>query len=164
MSLPGQKDGAYVPTGLEHDEKGRPSYSPQNHQSMVKKRFEKLHKALESFDGYELFKNGANEYNIGLISWGSTEGPIREALDLLSSENISVPLLQIKLLNPLPEKAIQNFVESLDNIVIVEHNYQGQLAGLVEAIIQKPVIRLNKIEGIPFYPNELAEQIKKYLD
>jgi 2-oxoglutarate/2-oxoacid ferredoxin oxidoreductase subunit alpha len=164
MALPGQENGLYTSTGLEHDEKGRPSYTSDNHQKMVQKRFAKVYKAHEHFNGYKIFDTGERNQNLGIISWGSTEGPIREALELMGAENVGIPHLQIKMLNPLPDSVIKDFSLSVKKILVVEHNYQGQLAGLVESIIYKPVVRLLKIEGIPFYPNELVKRIKKQMD
>lgn len=164
MALPGQKNGHYVPTGLEHDENGKPSYTPNNHKKMVQKRFAKVVKALDFYNGYEIFSTDDSRKKPGIISWGSTQGPIREALEILDKKNIHLSHLQIKMLNPLPATIIKEFVSSLDTIIVIEHNYQGQLAGLVESAIHRPVVRLTKIEGIPFYPNELVERLTEQLE
>ena len=164
MALPGQPDGMYVPTGLEHDEHGHPNYSPDMHQKMTEKRHKKLGLAFEVHKGFEIFKSDEDEsFEIGVISWGSTEGPLREALESLRRENINIPLMQLKLLNPLPRQALFRFIESVEKIVIPEHNYLGQLAGMIEALTAKPVIRLNKVTGLPFNPSELVDFIQKHI-
>jgi 2-oxoglutarate ferredoxin oxidoreductase subunit alpha len=164
MALPGQRNGMYVPTGLEHDEPGHPNYSPDMHQKMTEKRYKKLGLAFQFHKGFELFKPDEDEsFEIGIISWGSTEGPLREVLESLSRENIHIPLMQLKLLNPLPRKALLRFINSVDRIIVPEHNYLGQLAGMIEALTAKPVIRLNKVAGLPFNPCELVDFIRKHI-
>jgi len=159
MAIPGQAQGMYVPTGLEHDIHGHPNYSPEMHAKMSEKRHRKLQKAFKIYKGYELFNAYNSQTDLGIISWGSTEGPILEALETLAENHIRIPLMQVKLMNPLPVAAIRDFAESVSRIVVPEHNYTGQLAGLIEPAIQRRVLRLNKVEGIPFYPAELAEKI-----
>ncbi len=41
MAVPGSP-GAYVSTGIEHDEAGHPRYEPELHTAMMAKRFRKL--------------------------------------------------------------------------------------------------------------------------
>jgi 2-oxoglutarate/2-oxoacid ferredoxin oxidoreductase subunit alpha len=164
MAIPGQPNGSYVPTGLEHNAKGNPSYTPEIHQKMVEKRHKKLDKAFESSQGFELFEPDNTNKKLGIISWGSTEGPIREALELLAQKNIFLSLMQITLLNPLPVKSIKDFSHKSENVVVIEHNYQGQLAGMLDAFLDKKVLRLNKITGLPYYPNELVAELKNLLN
>jgi 2-oxoglutarate ferredoxin oxidoreductase subunit alpha len=159
MAIPGQEGGMFVPTGLEHDVHGHPNYSPEMHSRMTAKRHRKLQKAFEFHKGYDLFRNKKKREEIGVISWGSTEGPILEAIELLEEKGLQIPLLQLKLLNPLPESAIKAFAALVKKIVVPEHNYIGQLAGMIEAIIHRPVIRVNKVEGVPFTSAELAEKV-----
>lgn len=164
MAIPGQEKGVYVATGLEHDELGRPNYTPAVHQQMVEKRHAKLNKAFETYRGYELFFDGDESSQLGIVSWGSTEGPLREALELLAKEGIFIPLLQVKLLNPLPVEAIKAFGEKCGKLVVAEHNYEGQLAGMIDSIVAQKVNRLNKVSGLPWYPSELVEELKSMLN
>jgi 2-oxoglutarate ferredoxin oxidoreductase subunit alpha len=164
VAMPGQRNGMYVATGLEHDEHGHPNYSPDMHQKMTEKRHKRLDLVFQVHKGFELFKPDEDEsFEIGIISWGSTEGPLREALESLSKENINIPLMQLKLLNPLPRKPLLQFIEMVDKIIVPEHNYLGQLAGMIEALTAKPVIRLNKVAGLPFDPSELVDFIQKHI-
>ena len=42
----------------------------------------------------------SDDYTI--ISWGSTKGPILDALEMLKKEGINIGFVQIKLLHPFP--------------------------------------------------------------
>jgi 2-oxoglutarate ferredoxin oxidoreductase subunit alpha len=55
MSIPGQEGGAYVPTGLEHDEYGTPRYDPISHSRMTEKRFRKLETCSEDAPPADIF-------------------------------------------------------------------------------------------------------------
>src|SRR5262249_36589450 len=46
MSIPGMAQGAYVSTGIEHDETGDPGYTPQLARQMKQKRFRKFETLL----------------------------------------------------------------------------------------------------------------------
>ncbi len=157
MALPGTVDLAHVITGLEHDESGTPSYTSEMHTAMMKKRFDKLDRVFELYAGYEEFPG--ERQDIGLISWGSNLGPILELLDV---DEEPFPFLHLKILNPLPRKAIRNFAATVNRIVVIENNYQGQLAELIKAIINTPVKKLTKVDGLPFTRTELADRLRRF--
>ena len=49
-SIPGMPGGTFVTTGLEHDEKGAPSYTPENRNKMMAKRYRKLETLEKELD------------------------------------------------------------------------------------------------------------------
>ncbi len=157
MALPGTAELAHVITGLEHDESGMPSYTPEMHTAMMKKRFDKLDQVFEIVAGYEEFSG--HDQSIGLVSWGSNYGPIVEMLEMSGNR---LPFLHLKVLHPLPEKAIKDFSATVDQLIVIENNYQGQLAGLIKTVIDKPVSSITKVDGLPFTSSEIAEKLKYY--
>jgi 2-oxoglutarate ferredoxin oxidoreductase subunit alpha len=68
MSIPGGS-GAYVSTGIEHDEAGNPHYEPELHETMMAKRFGKLDPLTR--EGRISF-SGPDEADVGLLGWGSS--------------------------------------------------------------------------------------------
>ena len=163
MTLPGTPGAMHVITGLEHDAAGAPNYAGENHTQMNEKRHRKLALAFQHHPGYEEF-HAETSAAIGVIGWGSTQGPILEALERLREQGMRVPLLQLKLLHPLPEQAIRRFADQVERIVVIEHNYTGQLAGLIQAMLSKPVLRWHKIQGVPFTVKELVEKLVSLLE
>ena len=72
-------DGKYpLVTGLEHDEMGHPTGSPKLHMAMTAKRREKLKKLAEELPVPEVY--GGEEGDLLLVGWGSTYGPIHDAV------------------------------------------------------------------------------------
>ena len=84
-----------VVTGLEHDEMGHPTGSPKLHTQMTAKRRKKLQTLASELPVPKIY--GPNEGNILLVGWGSTQGPLREAVDKARAAGDSVSALQFKI-------------------------------------------------------------------
>ncbi|MEO0255014.1 MAG: 2-oxoacid:acceptor oxidoreductase subunit alpha [candidate division WOR-3 bacterium] len=163
--IPGIKEGVFGTTGYEHDEAGYGTEDEDNRVSMVKKRMSKIKHLIKRVPPPVLYEK--KNAKIGIISAGSTFGPIMETIERLEKDGISVSFLRIVTLWPFPEDEVRKFVEDKEKIFIVEQNYKGQLRFLVEnAIID---IHKNKIRGItkfsgrPFKPLEIEEKIREEL-
>jgi 2-oxoglutarate ferredoxin oxidoreductase subunit alpha len=161
MAVPGTEKRMHVVSGLEHDEHGMPNYTPDIHAAMTQKRFAKLEHVFELYAGYEEFQSPNQE--VGIIGWGSNLGPILESVMKMDEFLLPFPFLHLKILHPLPKRAIQRFAEKVNHIVVVENNYQGQLASLLTSILNIPVTKITKVDGLPFSAKELFEQLRPYL-
>ena len=64
---------------------------------------------------------------------------------------------------PFPEREVREIAHKVDKILVAEMNYEGQVAGLVRQSIEgaAEVIQFNKISGLPFYIEEIYNQILK---
>jgi 2-oxoglutarate ferredoxin oxidoreductase subunit alpha len=159
ISTPGIGAPAYVATGLEHDELGRPNYEPEDHTAMMEKRFRKLASAVADIPPVERY--GDEDATIGLIGWGSTEGTIQEAVDRARAQGKKVASIHLRVLSPLPDHAVQDFIRSVQKVVVPECNYSGQLASLLGAKYGLQAIRINKFGGIPFIAGEILRVIEE---
>jgi 2-oxoglutarate/2-oxoacid ferredoxin oxidoreductase subunit alpha len=158
-SAPGHGAPAYVATGLEHNESGHPDYEPEDHTAMMEKRFRKLETAAQELPQPQRY--GDKDATIGIIGWGSTEGAIQEAVDRVRAKGYKVASLHPKVLSPLPDRAIQDFIHSVEKVIIPECNYSGQLANLLGAKYGLQAIRVNKFGGIPFTAGEIQRAIEE---
>src|SRR5204862_1488870 len=68
-----------IATGLEHDELGHPTGSPKLHMQMTAKRRKKLQALAASLPTPKIY--GPPEGNVLLVGCGSTQGPLRDAVD-----------------------------------------------------------------------------------
>lgn len=159
ITSPGAGATPYVATGLEHDEYGHPDYEPEDHVAMMEKRFRKLYTAAEELPQPQRY--GDTEATIGLIGWGSTEGTIQEAIDRAREKGYKVAALHLKILSPLPDRKIQEFIHSVQKVIVPECNYSGQLANLLGAKYGLQAIRVNKFGGIPFTAGEILRAIEE---
>ncbi|MBM3831758.1 MAG: 2-oxoacid:acceptor oxidoreductase subunit alpha [Verrucomicrobia bacterium] len=158
------QSGKYpIVTGLEHDELGHPTGSPKLHTQMVAKRRKKLQALAAKLPTPQLY--GPSEGNVLLVGWGSTQGPIREAVDRARAGGDSVSSLHIKHLNPLPP-GLENIFAGFNHVFVVEMNDEGiygygQLAGLLRARFCDPKIRgITKTDGLTFKVREILERAK----
>lgn len=164
-AMPGMK-GAIVRTNAdEHDERGYTTEDPDLTTKMMDKRLKKLDVLTGELENYETTKfYGAEKANATIIGWGSTQGPIREAMKLLSREGLSVNYLQIVYLVPFPVASVKRTMESAKKTIVVENNKTSQLSSLIREHLLTPVDhKILKYDGRPFNPRELAEKVKAVL-
>ena len=163
---PGTKinSGKYpIVTGLEHDELGHPTGSPKLHMQMTAKRRKKLQALGAALPVPKIY--GPPEGNVLLVGWGSTEGPIKEAVDRARAAGDSVSSLHIRHVNPLPN-GLENIFSGFNHILVVEMNDEGlygfgQLGAVLRARYCDPKIQgINKTDGLTWKVKEILERAK----
>lgn len=138
--IPGQVPGQVVISGSEeHDEYGRITEDAELRVKMMQKRMKKMDLLADEIQEPEYF--GVEDPDHLLLSWGSIHGPIKEAVELLKEDGISIGALVFGDIYPLPTKLLKKYSEKAKNIINVEQNYTGQLAKL---ITQETCIQCNK--------------------
>jgi 2-oxoglutarate ferredoxin oxidoreductase subunit alpha len=164
MTIPGMADGMYIATGLEHDEHGAPNYTPENRVRSMAKRYRKLETL-----GRELDTNGNGLYDpaggakIGIIGWGSTEGPIKEAIARAKAEGTSVAHMHPKVLMPLARERVTAFLKPLKKVLVIEENHTSQFSSYLKSNFKVDPIEVNKCTGPPFSGDEVFDALKKHL-
>ncbi|MEP7015984.1 MAG: 2-oxoacid:acceptor oxidoreductase subunit alpha [Verrucomicrobiota bacterium] len=158
-------DGKYpLMSGLEHDEMGHPTGSPKMHMAMTAKRRNKLRKLAEEIPVPEVY--GDQSGDTLLVGWGSTYGPVHDAVKLGREQGEEMGALHLRHIHPLPnglEKIFKNF----KRIVTVEMNDQGvygfgQLATILRARYCEPKIEsFTKTDGLTFRIREILEGVFK---
>lgn len=166
---PGTKmaEGKYpVVTGLEHDEWGHPSSNPELHQTMTNRRRNKIKALASSLEKPEIY--GEDEGEVLLIGWGSTWGPIREAVDASKENGQKVSSIHLRHIHPMPN-GIEEIINNFQKALVVEMNDEGlygygQLATLLRARYSNPnILSLTKTNGLGFKVSEILEGIKNVL-
>jgi 2-oxoglutarate ferredoxin oxidoreductase subunit alpha len=128
--IPGKHPGAVVlADSHEHNEYGHISESAEIRTAMMKKRMKKLEGLAAEVMEPEYF--GVEEPEVLLIGWGSMEGPLREAVELLTGEGKRAGALVFGDLYPLPTKQLKRYASKAKKLVNVEQNFTGQLARLI---------------------------------
>jgi 2-oxoglutarate/2-oxoacid ferredoxin oxidoreductase subunit alpha len=157
-------NGQYpIATGLEHDEVGHPTASPKLHQLMTAKRRKKLQTLAATLPAPKIY--GPSEGNVLLVGWGSTQGPIKEAVDRARAAGDSVSAVHIKHINPLPP-GLEEIFSGFNHVLVVEMNDEGlygygQLGSLLRARYCDPKIQgINKSEGLTWKVKEILERAK----
>jgi len=154
-------EGKYpVVTGLEHDEMGHPTASPRLHAGMTAKRRKKYQQLADELPVPKV--HGDPEGEVLLVGWGSTYGPIYEAVNRARARGERVSALHLRHLHPLP-RGLDSIFERFRRIVVVEMNDQGlyghgQLATVLRAQFCDPKIEsLTKTDGLTYRVREILE-------
>jgi len=152
-----------VASGLEHDEQGHPTASPRLHMQMSAKRRKKLQALAATLPVPKVY--GPPEGNVLLVGWGSTLGPVKEAVDRARSAGDSISALHLRHLNPLPN-GLENIFSGFHHVFTVEMNDEGlygagQLGMLLRARYSDPKIRsITKTDGLTWKVKEILAAVK----
>jgi 2-oxoglutarate ferredoxin oxidoreductase subunit alpha len=151
----------------EHDEYGFTTEDPEITTEMMDKRMRKLAfltKEIEERNIATIKFYGSKEAMATLISWGSTKGPIMEALKILSRENIVVNYLQVLYLQPFPKNKVEKVLDTAKKTIIIENNKTSQLSSLIREYTLRDVDhKILKYDGRPFNPGYLSRRIKEVM-
>jgi 2-oxoglutarate ferredoxin oxidoreductase subunit alpha len=150
-AVPGEPGLLHAVTGLEHDERGRPDYTPGNHERMTLKRFRKMEALLDRWPDPEP-EGDPGEVEVGIVSWGSAIGSAREALLGFQTSGVKAAGLFPRLVWPVCTGALQEFAARCEKVIVAESNHTGQYAGLVEQALGAPVIRVTHVPAEPLDP------------
>jgi 2-oxoglutarate ferredoxin oxidoreductase subunit alpha len=118
--------------GNEHNEWGHVTEHEATRTLMEEKRMKKL----GLIDNETSIKERVNQFgdmeadNL-IVSWGSTKGAIREAVEKLLSEGERIGFEQVRMIHPLPVKHLRELFKDKRRIIDVECNYSGQLGGML---------------------------------
>src|SRR6056297_1577030 len=91
-AFPGTTDGAHMSTGLEHNALGRRTEDTDMRVEQVEKRNQKVETAKER-ESFEPREFGDEDADNLVISWGSNEGAMNEALAFLEEDGVDVRFL-----------------------------------------------------------------------
>ena len=157
-------DGKYpLMSGLEHDEMGHPTGSPKLHMAMTAKRRNKLRKLAEEIPVPEIY--GDQEGDTLLVGWGSTYGPIHDAVKRAREARRKDRLRSICGICIRCRTAWKKSLPEFKRIVVVEMNDQGiygfgQLATILRARYCDPKIEsFTKTDGLTFRVKEILEGV-----
>ena len=159
-AIPGTEGGEHMVTGMEHDEFGNFACDDETHTAMTVKRFRKLDEIENDPLTQDLCTRlGDENGEIGVVTWGSTAGPVEEALAVAKGLGISAQAIIPRVLNPLPHKELKAFFGKVKRVIVPELNFLGQFASVLRSTYRIPTIGLTKIKGVPLEPREIVEKI-----
>ncbi|HEX7979542.1 MAG TPA: 2-oxoacid:acceptor oxidoreductase subunit alpha [Gemmatimonadaceae bacterium] len=173
--IPGQHNGAYTLTGLEHDSRSKVAYSGHVHQHSSAMRSRKL-AVLQSMLLPPVV-HGDDTGDLLVVGWGSTKGAIEEAVDRLRAEGQRVSSTHLTFLSPL-QPGLRELFGRFARVCTVELNYSdepgapyitaesrryGQLAWLLRAHTLVDVDCWTRVAGEPLRPGAIAGAIRERL-
>ncbi|MEA2071546.1 MAG: 2-oxoacid:acceptor oxidoreductase subunit alpha [Asgard group archaeon] len=157
--IPGGK-GLVGVDSHEHDDEGHITEDLRDcRKEMVEKRFRKEQEIENDIIPAKL--EFAKNYEILVISWGSTYEIIKEAISQISNKKIG--FLHFSQIYPLPKKT-KKLLKKAKELIIFETNFRNQFAELIKAKtgIEIPY-KFSKYIGLSFSVEEIKQSIKSIL-
>jgi 2-oxoglutarate ferredoxin oxidoreductase subunit alpha len=170
-AFPGQKGFEHIAGSDEHLEDGTLisdvlAGMPDSLKGRVKmhdKRMRKLEGIIKDTPGPELW--GPERADLTLVSWGATQGALREAISRVNAENrVKVNSLEYCYVFPFHSDETKKILKSASSTMAVEGNHTGQFARLLRAETSIEMNHhLRKYDGEPFEPRHIVSKIKEVM-
>lgn len=159
-SFPGMEHGICITNSYEHNEQGFTTEDASVRIAMVNKRNSKAQAIIAASLKPSVY--GQEQADVTFVSFGSTKGPILEALPLLQEKGIQAKLIHFTWVYPLNGPEIKKLLMQEKRLVVVEGNSTGQFAKLLR---QETGITIEEVllkyDGRQWFPEEIVEQINK---
>ncbi|OJY65470.1 MAG: 2-oxoglutarate ferredoxin oxidoreductase subunit alpha [Sphingobium sp. 66-54] len=138
---------------------GHINYAPANHQAMTELRRDKI--LGISHELHQDVALGETHGKLAVVGWGSTFGPIHQAVRRARRKGLDVAHIHIRHIWPLPEN-LGDLLDNYEQILIPEMN-TGQLKTVLRDQYLVDAKSLNKISGQPFRIAEIEAAIEGML-
>ncbi|MDH3212540.1 MAG: 2-oxoacid:acceptor oxidoreductase family protein, partial [Myxococcales bacterium] len=173
--IPGQLGGAYVLTGLAHDEHSHVAYDSAINQQSMRMRSRKLAALAKTLKPPSI--HGDEDGDLLVVGWGSTRGAIEEAVDRIRGDGHRVSSLHLRFLSPL-EPGLKEIFGRFRRVMTVEINYSdepgdpliddetrryAQLAWVLRAHTLVDVDCWSRVPGQPLAPGMIEEGVRARL-
>jgi 2-oxoglutarate/2-oxoacid ferredoxin oxidoreductase subunit alpha len=144
-TLPGvHPKGAYFTRGSGHTQYGGYTEDAAEYQIVVDRLKRKFETAKKLVPKAVIENRGGQE--LGIVSIGSCDGAVREALDILERKGVNVDYMRLRAF-PFGQE-VEDFLASHSKIFVVEQNRDAQLRSLLtlETAVEK-----SKLHSILYY-------------
>jgi 2-oxoglutarate ferredoxin oxidoreductase subunit alpha len=157
MSIPGMQGGQYTADGLEHNQQGHPSAAASDHAAQLSKRLRKI--TDHEFGAHWADIRGQGE--TAVITWGSTFGPVIEAVEQIPGWQKKIRLIGIRLLAPHRPMQLAAALNGVSRVLVVEQSQTHQFRDYLRAKYDLPgeLRSFSQPGPLQISPETLREQI-----
>ncbi len=139
---------------------GHIDYSPANHQAMTDIRRNKVLGIAADVPEQEVVL-GAPAGKLAVVGWGSTFGPIHQAVRRMRLRGLDVSHIHVRHIWPLPRN-LGELLRSYERVIVPEMN-DGQFKTVLRDQFLVDAKPLNKVSGHPFKIAEIEDAIEEAL-
>jgi len=139
---------------------GHIEYAPANHQAMTEVRRDKVLGIANDIPEQEV-ELGQKGGKLAIVGWGSTFGPIYQAVRRARAKGLDVSHIHLRHIWPMP-KNLGDLLKSYEKILVPEMN-TGQLKTVLRDQYLVDAKPLNKVSGQPFRIAEIEAAIEEAL-
>jgi 2-oxoglutarate ferredoxin oxidoreductase subunit alpha len=149
--LPGFGPELVVADSDEHTPDGHLTEDLQARVAMHEKRLRKLQGLVQELGGITSF--GPDDAPLTLACWGSSFGPVQEAVARLNENQTPARMVHLSHIWPFPKNAVNAALGESQRLVMVELNATGQMNRLLRQETGRQADHLVlKYDGLPFTP------------
>ncbi len=164
-SLPGSHSkGAFFTRGSGHDNRGEYTEDSKEYR-LVLDRLSRKSETAATLVPKPVVRKAASETPIGVISIGSCDGAVLEALDCLAADGWELDYIRVRGF-PFGEE-LDEFIDAHETLFVVEQNRDAQLKTL---IVNETGTRPDKLrsvlhyDGLPLESSTVADGIARALE
>ena len=155
LAFPGDK-AVVKATSYEHDEDGISVEDTEAIILMQEKRLRKFKEMEKEVDVPEAVKVYGNmNSKKAVVAWGSTKGPVLEAV-----ERLGLKFIQPLFIQPFPKKQFDKAMKGVDKLISVECSAMGQMERVLSCHGIKVDKKILKYDMRPFTVEELEKKLK----
>jgi 2-oxoglutarate ferredoxin oxidoreductase subunit alpha len=159
MAIPGTPGCQYTADGLTHTQRGTPSSQARDHVGQMDKRQRKF----DAFDFGAHWAEIDGDGELAVLTWGSSSGPLREAVDAARAAGIGVKLIALRLISPAQPARLAAALQGVKRVLVVEQNHTGQFWRYLRAHYELPddVVPIYCPGPLPIRPGQALAHIQK---
>jgi len=105
---------------------------------------------------------GPKDADLTIVGWGSTKGPVLDAIKYLNDDGYKVNYMHFVYVNPFDEKEVLSMLNSCKNTIMLECNFTAQLRDIIRErtgfFIENTYL---KYDARPFYVEGIYDRIKE---
>jgi 2-oxoglutarate/2-oxoacid ferredoxin oxidoreductase subunit alpha len=139
---------------------GNIDYSPVAHEEMTFERADKVLKVAETIPDQDVCL-GETRGKLAVVGWGSTYGPIHQAVRRARNRGLEVSHIHIRHIWPMPRNMC-DLLKGFEHILVPEMN-MGQLKTVLRDQFLVDAKPLSKVAGQPFRIDEIEAAIDEAL-
>lgn len=163
-TLPGSNPkGAYFARGAGHNQYGARTEVGDEYQDVMDRLMVKWRTAADLVPP-PVIRRAREKTDIGILSLGSCDGAVREALDKLGQHGVMLDYMRVRAF-PFNEK-VESFLAEHDRIFVVEQNRDAQLKSLllIETEVEKDkLVSVLQYDGLPMDARVVERAVEEVL-
>ncbi|WP_031341779.1 2-oxoacid:acceptor oxidoreductase subunit alpha [Novosphingobium lindaniclasticum] len=140
---------------------GNIDYAPDVHQAQTDARKARIDGIASAIPPQDICL-GEDSGSLLVVGWGSTFGPIHQAVRRARTKGLAVSHLHVRHVWPLPPN-LGTLLAEFEHVLVPEMN-TGQLKTLLRDRYLVDAVSLNKTSGQPFAIAELEDAIARFFD
>jgi 2-oxoglutarate/2-oxoacid ferredoxin oxidoreductase subunit alpha len=163
MAIPGTPGCEYIAACLEHTPTARPSSRFEDHKEQLDKRDRKL-TDFDYGEHWAMVEDADAKPDIAVVTWGSSTGPAREAMQRAAADGINARLISLRLLAPALTERFAEAIEGVERVLVVEQSHSRQFHRYLRAHydLPKDVKVFSQPGPLPIRPGQIHEQLRDW--